>query len=149
MNRSAPPIWWKSTCFTRDSAFPCSSHCRRRPYYVLVGRAESRPLTDVWSIPLAAPLPAIQAPLSPGDADVPLDLQLALTTVYDLLGYDLAVNYAEPSEVPLPPAEAEWVDQRLRAAGLRGVERMADPAQAMDKVQTLAGASGCRRVHSS
>ena len=97
------------------------------PYYVLVGRAESRPLTDVWSIPLAAPLPAIQAPLSPGDADVPLDLQLALTTVYDLLGYDLAVNYAQPSEVPLPPAEAEWVDQRLRAAGLRGVERMADP----------------------
>ena len=89
------------------------------PYYVLVGRAETRPLTAVWPIPLAAPLPAVNVPLLPGDADVPLDLQLALTTVYDLLSYDLAVNYAEPPEVPLPPPEAEWVDQRLRAASLR------------------------------
>ena len=97
------------------------------PYYVLVGRAETRPLTDVWSIPLAVPLPVIKVPLLPGDADVPLDLQLALTTVYDLLGYDLAVNYAEPPEIPLPPTEAEWVDQRLRAAGLRGGGRTADP----------------------
>ncbi|HVS36043.1 MAG TPA: DUF4058 family protein [Gemmataceae bacterium] len=89
------------------------------PYYVLVGRAETRPLMDVWSIPLGAPLPVIGIPLLPGDPDVALDLQLALTTVYDVLGYDLAVNYAEPPEVPLPAAEAEWLDQRLRAAGLR------------------------------
>ena len=97
------------------------------PYYVLVGRAEARPITDVFAIPLAAPLPAIPIPLLPGDADVPLDLQLALTTVYDLLSYDLAVNYAEPTEIPLPSAEAEWADQRLRAAGLRAGGRTADP----------------------
>jgi hypothetical protein len=90
------------------------------PYYILVGRADARPLTDVYSIPLTATLPVIQVPLLSGDADVPLDLQLALTTVYDLLGYDLAVNYLEPPEAPLPASEAAWVGQRLRDAGLRG-----------------------------
>jgi Protein of unknown function (DUF4058) len=98
------------------------------PYYVLVGRAEKRPVTDVWAVQLAAPLPVIKVPLLPGDADVPLDLQLALTTVYDLVGYDLAVNYAEPPEIPLPAAEAAWADQRLRAAGFREGRRSADPA---------------------
>ncbi len=89
------------------------------PYYAFVGRAEIRPLTDVYAIPLAAPLPAVPVPLSPGDADVSLDLQLALTTIYDLCGYDLAVNYARPPKVRLPPEEARWVEERLQAAGLR------------------------------
>ena len=75
------------------------------PYDVFVGRAEIRPLTDVYAIPLAASLPAVPVPLSSGDADVPLDLQLALTTIYDLCGYDMAVNYAAPPEVRLPPDE--------------------------------------------
>jgi Protein of unknown function (DUF4058) len=86
------------------------------PYYVLVSRAEARPVVDVWPIPLNAPLPVVFVPLSAGDADVPLDLQLALTTVYDLLGYDLAVNYALPPEIPLPPLEAAWAEERLRLA---------------------------------
>jgi hypothetical protein len=50
---------------------------------------------------------------------VALDLQAALTTIYDLLGYDLAVDYTRPPEVPLGPAEAAWAEGRLRAVGLR------------------------------
>ena len=89
------------------------------PYFVFLSRAESRPITEVWPIPLDSPLPVVPVPLLPGDPDVPLDLQLALTTLYDLLGYDLAVDYKRPPEVPLRPEAAAWAEDRLCAAGLR------------------------------
>lgn len=89
-------------------------------YFVLLSRAEKRPVLDVWAIGLQDPLPCdVLVPLLPGDADVTLDLQRALTTIYDLLGYDLAVDYTRGPEVPLPPQEAAWADTLLRSAGLR------------------------------
>jgi hypothetical protein len=48
-----------------------------------------------------------------------LDLQLALTIVYDLSGYDLELNYEQPPVVALSAGELAWIDQYLRAAGLR------------------------------
>jgi hypothetical protein len=85
------------------------------PYYVFLSRAENRPVTDVWPIVMRDRLPPIPVPLLPGDSDVPLDLQLALATIYDLLGYDLAVDYALPAEIPLSTADAAWADERLRS----------------------------------
>ena len=90
------------------------------PYFVILSRAEERPMTDVWPIQFADRLPVVPVPLLPDDADVPLDLQLALTTVYDLLGYDLAVDYSRPPELPLPSAEVAWAEQCLRDSD-RGV----------------------------
>ena len=55
----------------------------------------------------------------PGDADVTLDLQLALTTVYDLSDYDLRSTTLKPPEAPLSPEASRLGRQRLRAAGLR------------------------------
>jgi hypothetical protein len=85
------------------------------PYFVFVSRAESRPLTEVWPIPLEEPLPVVPVPLLAGDPDVPLDLQLAFTTVYDELGYDLAVNYRQPPEIPLEGEATAWAEERVRA----------------------------------
>jgi hypothetical protein len=85
-------------------------------YFVLVSRAEDRPLTEVWPITLHDRLPMVPVPLLPEDPDVPLDLQQAFTTIYDALSYDLAVDYTQPPEVPLSAEEAAWVDERLRAA---------------------------------
>lgn len=87
------------------------------PYFVFVSRAEKRPITNIWPIALSDPLPVVPIPLLPGDDDVALDLQAIFTSVYDLLGLDLAVNYNQPPEVPLEPAAAEWVAERLRQAG--------------------------------
>ncbi len=84
------------------------------PYFVLLSRAESRPLTEVWPIALDEPLPVVPVPLLPGDADVLLDLQLAFTTTYDSLGFDLAVDYTRPPEVPLSSEAAAWAEERLR-----------------------------------
>jgi hypothetical protein len=89
------------------------------PYFVLVSREEKRPVLDVWAIQFADPLPVVKIPLLPGDADVDLNLQQSLTNVYDLVGYDLAIDYRQPPEVPLPPEVQPWAEERLRAAGLR------------------------------
>jgi hypothetical protein len=88
-------------------------------YFVLLSRAENRPLLDVWPIALSDPLPIVPVPLLAGDADVLLDLQAAFTAAYDLLGYDLIVDYTHPSDVLLSEGEATWVNAHLRLAGLR------------------------------
>ena len=91
----------------------------KAPYYIYVGRSEIRPDTDVWPITLDSSLPQVPVPLLAGDSDVMLDLQLALTTVYDLSDYDLEIDYTKPPDVPLSPEESDWLDSRLRTAGLR------------------------------
>jgi hypothetical protein len=84
-------------------------------YYVFVGRAQERSVTDVWSIALDQPLPAaIPVPLLPGDPDVVLDLEQAFTVVYDVASYDLAIDYTRPPEVPLEPKEAAWAQELVR-----------------------------------
>src|SRR5208337_1363522 len=92
---------------------PMQQPLPRAPYFVLVGRAETRPVVDVYPIFLNQSLPSVPVPLLPGDAEVPLDLQLALTTIYDLLSYDLAVDYSLQPEARLSPEEAAWVEERL------------------------------------
>jgi Protein of unknown function (DUF4058) len=89
------------------------------PYFVFLSRFENRPITDVFPITLHDPLPIVPVPLLTGDPDVPLDLQAALRTIYDLLGYDLAIDYLQPAEVPLPHEQDAWAHGLLRAAGLR------------------------------
>jgi hypothetical protein len=88
------------------------------PYFVLLNRAESRPISEVWPLRLSDPLPTVPIPLLPGDADVPLDLQQTFTATYELLGYDLAIDYTRPPEPPLDDAESPIADSLLRAAGL-------------------------------
>ena len=64
---------------------------------------------------LADRLPPIPVPLLPGDVDVTLDLQQALTSVYDSNGYDIEIDYSRPPEVAFPPEEEAWAAQRIRA----------------------------------
>jgi hypothetical protein len=58
----------------------------------------------------------VPIPLLPGDADVALDVQQVFTTTYDLLGYDLALDYTQPPEIPLSKEDAAWVETLLRTA---------------------------------
>lgn len=89
------------------------------PYFVLLSRAEERPLLDVWPIALAEPLPTVPVPLLPGDPDVRLDLQAAFRAAYDLVGYDLLVDYTQPTEVTLSAHEVLWLEKHLQTVGLR------------------------------
>lgn len=70
-------------------------------YFIFLSRAESRPIVDVWPVSLQQALPSVQVPLLAGDADLILDLQQTFSSVYDLLGYDLLIDYTQPPEIPL------------------------------------------------
>jgi hypothetical protein len=89
------------------------------PYFVFLSRADQRPVTEVWPILLDQPLPEVPVPLLDGDADARLDLQRALTMVYDEYGLNYMIDYSKPPQIPLSPEQAAWVDAHLRAAGLR------------------------------
>jgi hypothetical protein len=88
-------------------------------YFIFLSRAEKRPITEIWPLRLIDPLPVVPVPLLPGDADMALDLQQTFTITYDLLGYDLAVDYTQPAEIPLAQPEAAWADTLLRSTRLR------------------------------
>jgi hypothetical protein len=88
-------------------------------YFILLSRADERPITGVWPVMLSQPLPTVPIPLLSVDADVILELQQTFTAVYDLLGYDLAIDYTQPPEAPLEPDDALAADTMLRAVGLR------------------------------
>src|SRR5262249_15174465 len=103
----------------KGARFPTTEPLPPAPYYVFLSRVERRKVVEVWHIPLQGPLPEVTVPLLPGDADVLLDLQRALSTVYDILGYDEMIDYRQPPPGPLTPAEAAWVEEQLQRAGRR------------------------------
>ena len=73
------------------------------PYFVFVCRVELRLLTEIWPITMEQPLPDIKVPLLPGDDDAAMDLQAALTTVYDENRFHSVIDYSKPPDVPLSP----------------------------------------------
>ncbi len=87
--------------------------------FIFLCRAEKRARTEVWPIRLDQVPPTVPVPLLPPDSDVLLDMQQAFTSVYDLCGFDLAVDYAEPPDVPLPPRWEPWAQSKLRSATVR------------------------------
>jgi len=87
------------------------------PYFVVLSRAERRPVVEVWPIAIDVRLPVVPVPLLPGDDDVPLDLQAALTTVYDAVGMDLAVDYEGSPVPPLSDEAAAWSAEVLAGRG--------------------------------
>jgi hypothetical protein len=86
---------------------------------VFLNRAEKRKDVEVWPIALESRLPEVAVPLLPGDPDARLDLQAALPTVYDILGYDEMIDYGKPPQGTFSDAELKWVDEQLRRGGRR------------------------------
>jgi hypothetical protein len=89
------------------------------PYFVFLSRADQAPLTGVWPIPMDSLLPTVPVPLQRDDGDARLDLQQALTMAYDEYGLNYMIDYGKPPNISLTPEQSVWVDQHLRAAGLR------------------------------
>ncbi|KAA3662960.1 MAG: DUF4058 family protein [Chloroflexi bacterium] len=87
------------------------------PYFVFLSRVEQRPVVDVWPIQMQNRLPIVPVPLLAGDADVALDLQVALNTVYDDFSYDLSIDYCEPPDVGLEGETAVFAQTILEKSG--------------------------------
>lgn len=92
-------------------------------YYVYLNRQQQRERTTVWAITLPGRLPVVPVPLLAPDPDVLLDVQAAFTASFDVVGYDLLIDYQAPPPAPeLPPAGMAWLDGVLRAAGRRATQ---------------------------
>lgn len=91
----------------------------RTPYRVCVFRAERPTFREFYPIALREPLPTIQIPLRPTDADVPLDLQALLNKVYEQGRYHLLIDYRQPPKPAPPENDLAWVETILKEQGLR------------------------------
>ena len=89
------------------------------PYLALLTRA-AQPATEVWPVQLTNTLPVLPVPLRTPDGDVPLDLQAALSVIYDESDYGRTTDYSvPPPPPPLSEQDKAWLARQLVAAGLR------------------------------
>ena len=88
-------------------------------YRILVSRGDRRPNAMVYAFTLRETIPAFPLPLRPQDPEPLIDLQTLLNQLYDLAGYDLAIDYGRSSVPSLSKADAAWADVLLREQGLR------------------------------
>ncbi|MBI4770320.1 MAG: DUF4058 family protein, partial [Chloroflexi bacterium] len=81
------------------------------PYLAVLLRAGNQ-RAEVWLIGLRENLPVLPVPLRYPDPDTPLDLQAALSVIYDEARYDLTLSYEAPPPPPsLAQADALWALQ--------------------------------------
>lgn len=86
------------------------------PYFVLLHRDEDRPNVGIWPLRVQEPIPVVPVPLLQPDPDVPLDLGVAIHTIYDESAYDMRIVYTQPPPKPdFPPEDAAWIKARVRS----------------------------------
>ncbi len=89
-------------------------------YHVCVHRWDQSNTYYVYPIQLQCRLPSVTTPLLPDDPPVAFDLKAVLDRAYDAGRYRDWVPYREAvPPPPLHPNQAIWVEEILRAAGLR------------------------------
>lgn len=91
----------------------------RTPYRVCVFRAERPTFREFYPIELREPLPSVNIPLRPTDADAPLDLQALLDKVYEQGRYHLLIDYRQPPKPALSGDDLAWVEAILQEQGIR------------------------------
>lgn len=86
-------------------------------YILLVHRGfESNPgvWSDIWPVTLDKPLPTLPIPLEPPDADVWLDMNAVVRTVYERAAYSRRIDYRQPAPPPaLRPVMTQWLEAYL------------------------------------
>jgi hypothetical protein len=88
-------------------------------YRVVVSDQRRRPELWCWTAYLGDRLPTIPVPLGDDQTEVLLNLQDAITAVYDRGAFDLRIDYHIDPQPPLTPDDARWAAHLLRERGLR------------------------------
>jgi hypothetical protein len=86
-------------------------------YYAIISRHERRPKVDVFAWTLRHELPEIPIPLNPEDPEAKLDVQKAVSIVFDRARYDHSLDCHAVVEPALSREDADWAAELLRAAG--------------------------------
>ncbi len=74
---------------------------------------------EFYPIEIRSRLPRFGVPLKRGEADVPLDLQAALSRVFEVGYYEGRIDYARDPVPRLSPDNAEWANALLIEKNLR------------------------------
>ena len=86
----------------------------RSPYALLVSRAASWGNCRVWPAYALKPLPIIPVPLLKPDADLSIQLQPMIETIYRRFRYEQTIDYRKPINPPLAADETAWLKKQLR-----------------------------------
>jgi hypothetical protein len=84
------------------------------PYYLMVCRKKQASRCAVYPAYFSQRLPPVPIPLAPPDADILLDVQPFIEAIYARSRYERDIDYRLPLNPPLSPAEAAWLEERLR-----------------------------------
>ncbi|MBI2929638.1 MAG: DUF4058 family protein [Verrucomicrobia bacterium] len=90
----------------------------RADYLACISPGWKRNRRQLYAMPLRQRLPVLPIPLRRHEAPVTLDLQTLVEQVYVAGRYHL-LDYRSDLEPPLPPEDAAWAADVLRAAGKR------------------------------
>jgi hypothetical protein len=88
-------------------------------YRIVVRAGWERSQARLYVCSIRQPLPEVPVPLRQGESEARLPLGTLLADIYTRAHYDLRLDYRQPPEPPLSPAEAAWADALLRRKGLR------------------------------
>jgi Protein of unknown function (DUF4058) len=95
------------------------------PYRILLASGWEYPTARVYAFGISQAIPEVAVPLREGESPATLALGTLLAQIYDRARYDLRLDYrVPPPEPPLSSEEAAWMEELLRAAGLRGEARL-------------------------
>jgi len=98
---------------------PMAGEAEASPYRILISRANTRPLADLYPFKLTDPIPSVPIPLQAGDVEPIADCQSLLMDVYERSGYDYFIDYTTDPNPPLTPAALTWINDLLTHQGRR------------------------------
>lgn len=88
-------------------------------YRIVVSRATSRPIADLYEFQLRELIPSFSLPLKPDDPELTVDLQAIVFGVYERGSYNFRIDYHQPVPPPkLSEVDQQWVNELL--ASIRG-----------------------------
>ncbi|MGF1602305.1 MAG: DUF4058 family protein [Thermosynechococcaceae cyanobacterium] len=88
-------------------------------YRILVSDSRDRPQAQLYPFNLQQAFPRFEIPLANEDGPIQVNLKPLIDEIYDLSGYDLDIDYRQDPSLDWPPSERQWMDQQLKAQGLR------------------------------
>ena len=102
---------------SKGSRIQLAAEQPKAPYFVYLSRSNRRPYTVIWAVSVRIPLPTVPVPLLVPDPDVALDLQAALNACFDLVGYEMLLDYQADPPSGLEDDDQAWVAETVKKAG--------------------------------
>ena len=89
-------------------------------YRILISRVNSRPKASLYAFSVRDEIPSFFLPLHSSEGEPLVELQSLLNGIYERAGYELRIDYTQPSQPPLKAEDAVWASELLRSHSLGG-----------------------------